>query len=58
MTFHTFTKRDIMGARMSEFLEVPNFMLQKGGVLPLARLGYRTLGTLNAARDNAILVPS
>jgi len=43
---------------MSEFLEVPNFMLQKGGVLPLARLGYRTLGTLNAARDNAILVPS
>ena len=43
---------------MSEFLEVPNFTLQKGGVLPLARLAYRTLGTLNAARDNAVLVPS
>ena len=43
---------------MSEFLEVQNFMLQKGGMLPLARLAYRTLGTLNAARDNAVLVPS
>lgn len=41
-----------------EFLEVPNFLLQKGGALPLARLAYRTIGTLNAAKDNAILVPS
>ncbi len=41
-----------------EFLEVANVPLQKGGMLALARLGYRTLGTLNAARDNAVLVPS
>lgn len=41
-----------------EFFEVSNFLLQKGGVLQLARLAYRTLGTLNAAKDNAVLVPS
>jgi homoserine O-acetyltransferase len=38
--------------------EAPNFMLQKGGFLPVARLAYKTVGTLNAARDNAVLVPS
>ncbi len=41
-----------------ETFEVPNFLLQKGGVLPTARLAYATRGTLNAARDNAVLVPS
>jgi homoserine O-acetyltransferase len=41
-----------------EVFEVPNVILQKGGVLPLVRLAYKTLGTLNAARDNAVLVPS
>jgi homoserine O-acetyltransferase len=45
---------------MSDFevFEVPDFMLEKGGVLPTARLAYVTRGTLNAARDNAVLVPS
>ena len=45
---------------MSDFevFEVPNFLLQKGGVLPTARLAYATRGTLNTARDNAVLVPS
>jgi homoserine O-acetyltransferase len=42
----------------SEFFEVSDFVLQKGGVLPRARLAYRTLGTLNARKDNAVLVPS
>lgn len=42
----------------AEFLEIPNFMVQKGGVIPVARLAYRTLGSLNAAKDNAVLVPS
>jgi len=41
-----------------EFMDVSNFLLQKGGILPLARLAYRTVGSLNAAKDNAILVPS
>jgi homoserine O-acetyltransferase/O-succinyltransferase len=45
---------------MSDFetIEVPNFLLQKGGMLPTARLAYATRGRLNAARDNAVLVPS
>lgn len=41
-----------------EIFEAPNVVLQKGGVLAVARLAYKTLGTLNAARDNAVLVPS
>ena len=43
---------------MSElrYLDVPNFALQKGAVLPVARLAYRTLGTLNPAKDNAVLL--
>lgn len=41
-----------------KYFEVPNFLLQKGATLPLARIAYRTLGSLNTARDNAILVPS
>ena len=40
------------------FLDVSNFILQKGGFLPQVRVAYRTVGTLNAARDNAVLVPS
>jgi homoserine O-acetyltransferase/O-succinyltransferase len=43
---------------MSElrYFDAPNFALQKSGALPVARLAYRTLGTLNKARDNAVLV--
>jgi homoserine O-acetyltransferase len=46
--------------RMSDdqFFEVRNFQTQRGGVLPTARLAYRTLGTLNGGRDNTVLVPS
>ena len=38
--------------------EVGDFALQKGGMLPAARLAYRTLGTLSPARDNVVLIPS
>jgi homoserine O-acetyltransferase/O-succinyltransferase len=41
-----------------ELFEEPNFVLQKGAMLPVARLAYKTVGALNAARDNAVLVPS
>ena len=41
-----------------EVFEEPNFVLQKGAMLPVARLTYKTVGALNAARDNAVLVPS
>ena len=38
--------------------DVPNFALLGGETLPLARLAYRTLGTLAPARDNVVLIPS
>jgi homoserine O-acetyltransferase len=41
-----------------EVLEVPNFFLQRGGMLPAARLVYKTLGTLSPTRDNVVLVPT
>jgi homoserine O-acetyltransferase len=37
---------------------IRNFRLESGVVLPEARIVYRTFGTLNAAGDNAILLPS
>ena len=41
-----------------DVFDVPNFVLQKGGTLPIAQLSYKTLGTLNDDRSNAVLVPS
>ena len=35
-----------------------NFHTESGGVLPEARLVYGTMGTLNADRSNAVLLPS
>jgi homoserine O-acetyltransferase len=40
-----------------EYLELPNFELASGFVLPEARLAYKTMGTLNDAKDNAVLLP-
>lgn len=40
-----------------EYLDLGNFELASGFVLPGARLAYKTMGTLNEARDNAILLP-
>src|SRR5690348_5942041 len=41
-----------------QVFEVANLLLQKGGILPTARLAYKTIGSLNSSRDNAILVPT
>jgi homoserine O-acetyltransferase len=41
-----------------EIFETRGFALQKGSALPVAKLAYKTLGTLSAARDNAVLIPS
>jgi homoserine O-acetyltransferase len=41
-----------------EVFELGDIALQCGRVLPDARLAYKTLGRLNAAGDNAILIPS
>ncbi len=38
--------------------ELGDFALQKGSVLPDAKLGYLTLGELNSAKDNAVLCPT
>src|ERR1700688_337265 len=40
------------------FAELGDFKLQGGGVIQDLRLGYRTLGKLNANRSNAVLWPT
>ena len=39
-----------------EVAEIGDFTLEDGGTIPNCKLAYATFGTLNAARDNAILV--
>src|SRR4051794_4875606 len=41
-----------------ELFELGDFLTDAGGIIPRARLAYRTHGTLNAAGDNCIVVPS
>ncbi len=40
-----------------EYLDLGNFELASGFVLPGARLAYKTMGTLSGAKDNAVLLP-
>jgi homoserine O-acetyltransferase/O-succinyltransferase len=40
------------------FATLAQFKLQSGAVLPQCRVGYRTLGRLNATASNAVLVPT
>ena len=40
------------------FLALKDFRLESGVVLPVANVAYATFGALNAAKDNAVLVPS
>src|SRR3954467_15426134 len=40
------------------FYTLTDFRLESGAVLPKATIAYATFGTLNARRDNAILIPS
>ena len=44
-------------AQSHEFL-IANFKTESGEVLPQAKVVYGTYGTLNAAKDNAVLLPS
>jgi homoserine O-acetyltransferase len=41
-----------------QFTELGDLKLQSGAVIQDFRLGYRTLGKLNAQKSNAILWPS
>lgn len=40
-----------------EYFDLGHFALERGVTLPGARLAYKTLGTLNEARDNVVLFP-
>ncbi len=44
--------------RGPRYFELGALALQSGEILPDARLAYTTHGTLNAARDNAVLFPT
>ncbi|MEO5833784.1 MAG: homoserine O-acetyltransferase [Nakamurella sp.] len=48
--------RDGDPAADRRFAEVGELVLENGSVLPDVRIAYETWGTLNAARDNAVLV--
>lgn len=41
-----------------DIFEAGDLELQSGEVLPAARLAYKTYGSLNAARDNVIVLPT
>ena len=41
-----------------ETFELGDITLQSGTILPGAQIAYKTFGTLNAARDNAIVYPT
>lgn len=41
-----------------EIFELGDFALQNGAILREAKLAYKTFGTLNAAKDNAVLYPT
>ena len=41
-----------------EIFELGDVELQSGATLPGARLAYKTYGTLNAAKDNVIVLPT
>lgn len=41
-----------------ELFELGEVALQRGGLLPDARLAYKTYGSLNAAGDNVVLLPT
>ncbi|MFX8554421.1 hypothetical protein ABTM01_20030, partial [Acinetobacter baumannii] len=41
-----------------ELIDIGNLDLEEGGSLPGVQLAVATHGTLNAAKDNAILIPT
>ena len=42
----------------ADFFELGDVTLQSGAVLPSAHLAYKTYGTLNAAKDNVVVMPT
>jgi homoserine O-acetyltransferase/O-succinyltransferase len=50
-------RRPVIPSEQHEFL-IKNYKLESGAVLPEAKVVYGTYGKLNAAKDNAVLLPS
>jgi homoserine O-acetyltransferase len=49
---------NLAGSQTLQFAELGDFKLEDGEVIRNCRIGYRTLGTLNADRSNIILFPT
>lgn len=47
-----------LAAQSQQFASLGDFKLESGEVIRDCKLGYRTLGALNAAKSNAVLFPS
>src|SRR6476619_3266497 len=56
MISNSFYSQDVHGPY--ESYDVGNLDLEEGGTIRNCKLAYATFGTLNAAKDNAILVPT
>ena len=56
MISNSFYSQDVHGPY--ELYDVGNLDLEEGGTIRECKLAYATFGTLNAAKDNAILVPT
>ena len=41
-----------------ELADIGDLVLEEGATLRGCQLAYQTLGTLNAAKDNAVLIPT
>jgi homoserine O-acetyltransferase len=56
MIRNDFYTAEVQGAY--QLYDAGDFALEEGGTIPGLRLAYATYGTLSAAKDNAILVPT
>jgi len=53
---NSFYSQDVHGPY--ELHDIGNLELEEGGTIRACTLAYATYGTLSAAKDNAILVPT
>jgi hypothetical protein len=56
MIDNSYYSQDVHGPY--ELYDIGNFDLEEGGTIRGCKLAYATFGTLNAAKDNAILIPT
>jgi homoserine O-acetyltransferase len=56
MITNTYYSQEVHGPY--ELYDVGNLELEEGGTIRGCQLAYATFGTLNAAKDNAILIPT